>query len=61
MFYSPHNEVVNENGRIMIIGITPGWVQMEIAFRTARRLLEEKKDTAEIVTAAKKLPSFQEA
>ncbi|SDN30389.1 hypothetical protein SAMN04488137_4010 [Fictibacillus solisalsi] len=58
MYYSPHNEAVNENGKIMIIGITPGWVQMELAFRTARRLLEEQKDTTEILTAAKKAAQF---
>ncbi|RXZ00478.1 hypothetical protein [Fictibacillus sp. S7] len=58
MYYSPHNEAVNENGRIMIIGITPGWVQMELAFRTARKLLEEQKDTAEILIEAKKAAQF---
>ncbi|MDN4526854.1 hypothetical protein [Fictibacillus fluitans] len=58
MFYSPHNEAVNEKGKIVIVGITPGWVQMELAFRTARRLLEEGEGTAEILTAAKKAAQF---
>ncbi|RYG72365.1 hypothetical protein EU245_10855 [Lentibacillus lipolyticus] len=31
MYYAPHNEWVNHNARIVIIGITPGWNQMKIA------------------------------
>lgn len=32
MFYSPHNEYINRDAKIVIIGITPGWKQMKTAF-----------------------------
>lgn len=32
MFYSPHNEYINKKARIIIVGITPGWSQMKIAY-----------------------------
>jgi hypothetical protein len=34
IYYAPFDSV-NENARIIIIGITPGWTQMEIAYRSA--------------------------
>ncbi|WP_240545797.1 hypothetical protein [Paenibacillus artemisiicola] len=41
MYYAPHNEIVNPRARVMIVGITPGWRQMEVAIRTARRAIAE--------------------
>jgi hypothetical protein len=38
VFYAPF-DVVNTRARIAIVGITPGWQQMEISFRVARRAL----------------------
>ncbi|PGT82428.1 MULTISPECIES: uracil-DNA glycosylase family protein [Bacillaceae] len=32
MYYSPHNEYINHQAKIVIIGITPGWTQMKAAF-----------------------------
>lgn len=32
MFYAPHNEYVNNQAKIVIVGITPGWQQMKMAF-----------------------------
>lgn len=32
MYYSPHNDYVNKNAKIVIVGITPGWLQMKTAF-----------------------------
>lgn len=32
MYYSPHNDYVNKNAKIIIVGITPGWLQMKTAF-----------------------------
>lgn len=32
MYYAPHNEYVNKHAKIIIVGITPGWKQMKIAF-----------------------------
>lgn len=36
IYYSPHNDFVEHRAQVVIIGITPGWYQMELAFRTAR-------------------------
>lgn len=36
MYYAPHNEVVNEQAEVVIVGITPGWTQMELAYRSVR-------------------------
>lgn len=40
MYYSPHNEYINSSAKVMLVGITPGWQQMEIAFRTAIQALK---------------------
>lgn len=41
IFYSPHNEYVNRNARVIILGITPGWTQMARAMMLAKIYLEE--------------------
>ncbi|MEC0125013.1 hypothetical protein [Paenibacillus pabuli] len=43
MFYSPHNEYINPSAKVMLVGITPGWQQMEIAFRTAIKALKDQQ------------------
>src|SRR5699024_8767678 len=32
MYYAPHNEYINKHAQIVIVGITPGWNQMKVAF-----------------------------
>lgn len=32
MYYAPHNESINREANIVIVGITPGWHQMKTAF-----------------------------
>lgn len=32
MYYAPHNEYINKEAEIIIVGITPGWSQMKTAF-----------------------------
>lgn len=27
IYYAPHNEIVNKNAKVFIVGITPGWTQ----------------------------------
>lgn len=56
MYYAPHNEYINPNAKIVIIGITPGWQQMKTAIRqvaanlhlglTEHQLLREAKLSA---------------
>lgn len=33
MYYAPHNEYINKKAKVVIVGITPGWSQMKIAFQ----------------------------
>lgn len=33
VYYAPHNEYVNTEAKIVIVGITPGWSQMQTAFK----------------------------
>ena len=35
IYYAPHNEIINEKAKIFIVGITPGWTQTVIAYKTA--------------------------
>ena len=35
IYYAPHNEVINDKAKVFIIGITPGWTQTSIAYKTA--------------------------
>lgn len=40
IYYAPHNEYVNTDAQVMMIGITPGWTQTEIAYHTAKKLID---------------------
>ncbi|SDD11872.1 Uracil DNA glycosylase superfamily protein [Paenibacillus sp. UNCCL117] len=53
MYYAPHNEYVNHEARVVIIGITPGWTQMQIALEAARKGLEQQLNEKEIWKRAK--------
>lgn len=44
IYYAPHNEIVNCNAKIFIVGITPGWTQTSIAYKTAHDCLVKKLD-----------------
>lgn len=39
IYYAAHNEIINEKARVFIVGITPGWKQMERSIYTARKCL----------------------
>ncbi|GGD49881.1 hypothetical protein [Paenibacillus nasutitermitis] len=41
MYYAPHNEVVQPSARVVIVGITPGWQQMELAYRTFKQAIQQ--------------------
>lgn len=36
IYYAPHNETINTKAKVFIVGITPGWRQTSIAYKTAR-------------------------
>src|SRR5690349_383104 len=40
IYYVPF-ELVNAQAQVMLVGITPGWTQMEVAYRVARDGLRE--------------------
>lgn len=48
VYYSPHNEYINPKAKILIVGITPGFVQMNTAIATARKELDNKNDIEDI-------------
>ncbi|WP_339208047.1 uracil-DNA glycosylase family protein [Paenibacillus sp. FSL K6-3182] len=57
IYYVPY-EYVNTSAKVMIIGITPGFTQMEVAIRSAREDLVNGVSYDLIDQRAKKLASF---
>lgn len=58
IYYAPHNEVINENAKIFIVGITPGWTQTTLAYKTAHEGLVKKLGYEEIQKECKKNSRF---
>ena len=58
VYYAPHNEYINENAKIFIVGITPGFQQMNTAIVTARKALEEGNSIEEIQYKCKEAGRF---
>lgn len=58
LYYCAHNEVINPRAKIFIIGITPGFQQMEKSIVTARRCIEEGLSVEETVKCCKKAARF---
>ncbi len=48
IYYTPHNEYINKNAKILIVGITPGFQQMSYSILMARKCIEEKMDIERI-------------
>lgn len=48
IYYAPHNEYMNSEARIFIVGITPGFQQMSTAIAAARQGIEEGKSIQQI-------------
>ncbi|RCW42498.1 uracil-DNA glycosylase family protein [Paenibacillus prosopidis] len=57
IYYVPY-DYVNEQAKVMIVGITPGFTQMQLAFRSARADLIAGVSPWQIDKNAKKLASF---
>jgi hypothetical protein len=57
MYYAPFGSL-NPSAAVVLLGITPGWTQMEIAYRVARREMENGTCPAEICRRAKHNASF---
>lgn len=58
IYYAPHNEIVNEKAKIFIVGITPGWTQTSIAYKTAHEGLEKQLDYETIRKECKRNSRF---
>lgn len=57
MYYAPFGSV-NPSAAVVLLGITPGWTQMEIAYRVARREMDGGGTAEEICRMAKQSASF---
>lgn len=58
IYYASHNEIVNEKAKIFIVGITPGWTQTSIAYKTAHDGLVNKLDYETIKKECKRNSRF---
>lgn len=55
--YAPF-DYVNEGGRVMLVGVTPGWTQMHGSFVEARAGVEDGQDTDTILRRVKRTAAF---
>ncbi|MFD1735046.1 hypothetical protein ACFSCX_00570 [Bacillus salitolerans] len=53
VYYAAHNEYINQKAIVLIVGITPGWVQMEKSIWLAKRYLYENRSYEEIIKLVK--------
>lgn len=58
IFYAPHNEIINKKAKVFIVGITPGWTQMSIAYKTAHEGLVKGLDYEQIKKECKRNSRF---
>lgn len=58
IYYAPHNEIINKEAKIFIVGITPGWTQTSIAYKTAQTGLMENLSSEQIKLNCKKNSRF---
>ena len=57
IYYAPFDRV-NTRARLVLVGVTPGWTQMEIAYRTARQGLLEGHEREAILSSVKRAARF---
>jgi len=58
IYYAPHNEIINKKAKIFIVGITPGWTQTDIAYKTANKGLINNLEYEKIKMECKKNSRF---
>lgn len=58
IYYAPHNDYINAKAKIFIVGITPGFQQMNIAMVMARKELEQGTNIENIQYLCKKAGRF---
>jgi hypothetical protein len=57
VYYAPF-DYVNQDAKVAVVSITPGWTQMEIAYRSASQDLREGLASGEVCRRAKRRASF---
>jgi len=57
IYYAPVG-YVRRDAKIVLIGVTPGWSQMEMAYRMTRELLERYQDPSRILSEIKRRIAF---
>lgn len=58
IYYAPHNETINKGAKVLIVGITPGWTQTSIAYKTANAGLKKNLNIEEIKKECKRNSRF---
>lgn len=58
IYYAPHNEHINPEAKVFIVGITPGFFQMSTAIAEARKGFENGDSIEEIQYECKKAGRF---
>jgi hypothetical protein len=57
IYYVPF-DYLKPDAKLLVLGITPGWTQMELAYRFFRNALEQNKTWVEIYSDIEKSASF---
>jgi hypothetical protein len=57
IYYAPFDRV-NTGARLALVGVTPGWTQMEVAYRTARQGLLEGHEREAILASVERAARF---
>lgn len=58
LYYAPHNDVIFEQARLMIVGLTPGFHQMQIALAEAQAAIQEGDSDEHACLRAKRSARF---
>ncbi len=58
IYYAPHNEYINVNAKVFIIGITPGFEQMRTSILTAKQCIEKGMKIDDIKYECKRAGRF---
>lgn len=58
IYYAPHNEYINRDAKIVIVGITPGWTQMKAAFQEAKVCLQQDATLIQLMKSSKRAAGF---
>lgn len=58
IYYAPHNEYCNTKAEVVLVGITPGWTQTQIAYRTAIQGIKQGKSNEQIQKECKVVARF---